>query len=271
MSEPLGRRCALSILAALVLALLAGLLAWGPIPLDAAAHAYADVRAWHRLPNAGNVLACLPLLCVAAWGWSATRASRWGDELRRPWSGFHLGAASTAVLAAVYHVAPNDTAYLLAHATSAAAFVLLCAGVLAERVDARFGSAPAMIGAALLVAVALALTLLGTLFGAGIDLRPLVMLEALPVLLIPAGALGLRGAHTRTADWMVMLAAYAAAKAFDLADAAVLQATGWIGGHALMHLGMAAVAGWLAYCAADARAESAGPETRRQTSLNTSG
>ena len=70
---------------------------------------------------------------------------------------------------------------------------------------------------------------------------------------------------------IIMLVAYGIAKGFDAADSAVLSATGWISGHGLMHLCLAAVAGWLAYCASSARSGADAPDTRRQTSLNTSG
>jgi len=271
MSEPLGRRGVLAVLAALALAVLVGLIAWGPVVLDERVHAYADTRAWGLLPHAGNVLASLPLLMAAAWGWFTTRASRWGTELRRPWAGFHVCAAAAAVMAALYHAAPRDETFVLAHVLTAAGFVLLTLGVLAERVDARFGSVRALLGALVLVLGAATLVGLRSALGLGIDMRPLLLLQVLPVLLIPAGALWLPGAHTRASDWLIVLVAYAAAKVFDAADAAVLETTGWIGGHALMHLSIAALTAWLAYCAAAARAGSAGSASRRHTSLNTSG
>lgn len=103
-----------------------------------------------------------------------------------------------------------------------------------------------------------------------IDLRPYLLMQLLPVLLLPAGALGLAGTHSRSGDWLLMLAIHVAAKGFDFADAEIYTATGWIGGHALMHLSLAGVAGVLAYRAANAPslAVEAGP-TQRQTSLNT--
>jgi hypothetical protein len=119
--------------------------------------------------------------------------------------------------------------------------------------------------------LACSIVLLGAAWGRGVDMRPLLLLEVLPVLLIPAGALWLPGAHTRTSDWIIALVAYGVAKAFDAADAAVLSVTGWISWHGLMHLTLAAVAAWLAYCAGNARAGAETPDTRRHTSLNTSG
>jgi hypothetical protein len=271
MSEPLSRRCALTLLVAMAVAAVAGLIAWGPVLLVPAAHAYADARAWGGLPNAANVLASLPLLAAAVWGFFATRASRWSHEVRRPWTAFHLCAGAAATVAAVYHAAPGDASFVLAHALTAAGFVFLGQGVLAERVHPGFGSTRALVGAGLLVVLACAVVLAGAASGQGIDMRPFMLLEVLPVLLIPAGALWLPGAHTRASDWVIMLVGYGVAKAFDAADAVVLSVTGWISGHGLMHLILAAVAGWLAYCAATARPRAGAPDTRRHTSLNTSG
>lgn len=271
MSEPLGRRCALTLLVAMAVATVAGLIAWGPVLLAPALHAYADDRAWGSLHNAANVLASLPLLVAALWGIVATRASRWSDELRRPWTAFHVCAGAAAAVAAVYHAAPGDASFVLAHALTAAGFVFLGLGVLAERVHPGFGSARALFGAGLLAALACAIVLVGAPLGRGIDMRPLLLLEVMPVLLIPAGALWLPGTHTRASDWIIMLSAYGLAKGFDAADASVLSVTGWISGHGLMHLCLATAAGWLAYCAATARAGVEAADNRRLTSLNTSG
>jgi hypothetical protein len=270
MTEWLGRRCALVILAALTLATVVGLLAWGPVPLDAGAHQFADQRRWFGLPHAVNVLANLPLMLVGLWGLHATRTSSWPAPLRAAWSGFHLCVAGGSLIAAVYHAAPTDTGYLLAQIAMSAAFVMLTLGMLAERVDGRFGTNPGM-ATAVLIATATATAFASGTEGIGsIDLRPYLLMQLLPVLLLPAGALSLAGTHSRSSDWLLMLAIYVAAKGFDLADANIYAATGWIGGHALMHLSLAAVAGVLAYRAAKAPsvAADAGP-TQRQTSLNT--
>jgi hypothetical protein len=270
-TEQLGRRCALVILAALTLATCVGLLAWGPVLLDARMHDYADQRRWLGLPNAVNVLCNLPLALAGIWGWHAARASPWPASVRLPWQGFFISVTGGALVAAIYHAAPGDTGYVLAQIAMSSAFVMLTFGMLAERVQARFGSRAGLQGAALLLALASAAVVLGAGLRGSVDLRPFLLLQILPVLLIPAGAIGLPGACTRSGDWLVMLIAYAAAKLFEVADVQIHAYTGWIGGHALMHLALAGVAGQLAYRAASATASAlAGdPAVRAQTSLNT--
>lgn len=270
MTDALGRRCALVLLAALTLATLVGLLAWGPVPLDAGVHHYADQRRWFGLPNAGNVLANLPLLLVGLWGWRATQASGWPAPLRRAWAGFHACVVGGSAIAAIYHVAPTTAGYVLAQMAMSAAFVLLTLGMLAERVDARFGAHPGATTAALVGLATLAALASGAAADGTVDLRPFLLLQLIPALLIPAGALSLPGTHTRPSDWLTMLVAYAAAQGFDVADAAIHATTSWLGGHALMHLALAGVAAQLAYRAAVAVAVASGSDTTRvQTSLNT--
>lgn len=268
MTEQLGRRCVLVLFAAMTIALLTGLLAWGPVPLGPRAHDYADLRRWFGLPNAANLIASLALLPAALYGVFATRSSGWPVALRRPWLGFHASAIAAGMLAAAYHLAPTDTVYVLANTALSAACALLTAALLAERVDPRFGS-PAAVGLVCALVAAAAGWVAWT--GAS-DLRPFIMIDVLPVLLVPTGALGLPGGHLRSTDWTAVLVAYAAARLADIGDAAILAATGWISGHALMHLGLAFVAGWLAYCAARAGA-GVDPDAvaQRQTSLNTAG
>lgn len=262
-SGPMGRRCALALLAALAAGVAAGLLAWGPVRLDPAAHDYADSRAWGGLPHAMNVLACLPLWIAACAGAWATWRSTWGDEVRRPWMAFHAFAALSALGSAAYHAAPSDAAYLLAHGATSGAFVMLTVGVLAERVHPAFGAPQGLALAALLLLLCGAGVAISHHAGSGADIRPLLLLQVLPVLLIPAGAAWLPGRCTQPRDWVVILATYALARLLDVADAALLAATGWLSGHTAMHLALAGVAGWLAYRASTSR--------RRQTSPNTSG
>lgn len=161
---------------------------------------------------------------------------------------------------------------LAAQSVVAGAFILLLCGFLAERVDARFGSPRACAAALATVVLAAGLCALGGV----LDMRPLLLLQLLPVLLIPAGALSLPGRHTRKADWLLILGLYAAARVCDLGDTSVMRITGGaISGHALMHLCLTAVAAWLAYRASTASAavSAAGDAglTQANTSLSTSG
>ena len=271
------RRGVLALLGGLTLLVALGLLAWGPLPIGAQAHRYADARSWLGVPNSANVLVNLPLFWLAVWGWCATRVSAWPRALRLPWQGFHLCVMAAALAAAMYHAAPGDMLMVVSRSCQACAFVLLALGLLAERVDPRFGSGAACVGAAALTMLAgLVVALAGRQQGVA-DLRPLLLFEAIPVLLIPAAVLRMPGSQTSTSSWLIAFALYAISKLFELTDAPIFSATGWISGHTLMHLGCASVVGWMAYRAATTRsagsvgADARGELSQRQTSLNTTG
>jgi hypothetical protein len=278
MSDALGKRCTLAMLASLTLAALMGLVAWGPVPLQPSTHTYADARSWRGLNNVFNVLVNLPLLAIGAWGWSATRMSRWPGHLRRPWRSFHLCVMLSAAMAAAYHAHPGDMLFLLSHIGMAWGMLMLSCGLLAERVDSRIGGVAACSVVGLLVAAVGGVPLLGASLTSAADLRGLLLLEIVPVLLLLTGVLSLPGVHTRRLDWMVVLSAYALSKLLDVGDAAIFDTTGWIGGHALMHLSLAFVAGWMAYRASMATDDASTDDdasplsgtSQRQTSLNTS-
>lgn len=274
-TDQLGRRCALVMLASMTLAVAMGLLAWGPVELTAHAHTYADERAWLGVAGTANVWVNAAMLAAGAWGWRATRLSRWPLHLRTPWQLFQLCAMVSAAAAALYHARPHDTLFVLTHIATASGFVMLTLGLLAERVHARFGALPVC----LMVLAGIALTgsavLLARTQGASLDMRPLLLLEIIPVLVIPAGALSLPGRSTAVFDWIVVLTLYTLAKLFEAGDAFILEASGWISGHTLMHLALSATVGWMAYCAVLARTatasagEESGAATHRETSLNT--
>ena len=274
-----GRRGALVVFAASLLAFTLGLLAWGPVTIATHAHRYADARSWLGVPNTVNVLVNLPIFWLAVWGWCATRLSAWPRALRLPWQGFHLWVMAAALSSATYHAAPSDALLLASRTCQACAFMLLVLGLLAERVDPRFGHGAACCFASIVVVLTgLAIAQAGRHAHGAIDLRPLVLLEALPVLLIPVAMLGVPNVRTRLSGWLIALAVYAVSKLLGLADASIFGATGWISGHTLMHLGCAMVVGWMAYRAMGSRIAagvgadtSAGALNQRQTSLNTTG
>ncbi len=272
-NDALNRRCALFMLLAMTLAIAMGLLAWGPLLPQAGAHHFADMRSLFGLAAGVNAAFCLPMLAAGVWGWLAINRGDWPSTLQTPWRWCFACIAATAGSAVVYHLAPGDGTYLVAQALVAGAFSLLLCGFLAERVHAGFGSQAAC--ATALGVAALAATL--SSLAASTDLRPLLLLQLLPVLLIPAGALSLPGRHTRKADWLLVLGLYALARVSDLGDDSVLLATGGaISGHGLMHLCLAGVAAWLAYRAGSASAASpefgkSGTLAQANTSLSTSG
>lgn len=257
-------RSAVLLLVAMSVALAFGFVAAGPIPISQAQHRFADMRPWGPLLAAMNTLCGLPLVALAVWGLGRLHRAGLPDALSRAWQIFFALSACGGLLGMLYHQRPGDASYVLAQTFLSGASTALLLGFLAERVAARCGS-PAVCTAALVIVLMGAL-----LWCVQADLRVLRLLQVLPVLLIPAGALSLRGHATAGGDWALVLGAYVAAHLLDAFDVRVFEALGWISGHALMHLCMALVVGQLAYRAGAPILSAQVMDSRPSVSLNTS-
>lgn len=276
MSPRIAQGCALVLLLAMMLAIGAGMIAWGPITLQPGDHAYADERQWLGMPTAFNTLANLPQLAFSIWGAAAVWRGRWPRMIRHAWLAFFGFSALMALLSFGYHLQPTDTGYALTHWFAAAALLMLGLAFLSERMDPLFGSGFALLGAFAISSCGALWWLTGEWSTGHGDLRALIFLQCLPLLLIPAGALTLPGEHTSLADWLAALCMYMAARSAGWADAAMFEFTGWLSGHSLMHLLLGAVAASLAYRAtvalesAPLEGDSLLEPAQRITSLNTS-
>lgn len=268
MTPRLSQGCTWVLLLAMMLAIAAGLMAWGPVHFPLLA--LGDRRGLHAL----DALSCMPLLAVGAWGaWSVHR-DRWPAALRAPWFMFFLLSGLSAAASAAYHLQPAAVVHATGHALGAAAMTMLALAFAAERLDVAFGSRAAVASGGAIAGVATLWWLAGHWAGGEGDLRALLFLECLPLLLLPAGALSLTGHFTRSSDWALMLFVYVTARALGMLDGSI-GGLGGFGGHALMHVLLAGVVAWPLYRAGAASrrggSAAASPEpTQRRTSLNTS-
>lgn len=243
----LNRRSSLAMLLALVAASLMGLLAWGPVELSHHTHVFADQRAWLGIPNASNVLSHLPLIPLGLWGLHRVSQLQPGESLRAVWALFFSCQILATFGGMIYHWAPSDAVYVWEALPRSAACTFMACAFLAECVDRRWGS-PAALLVAFGACVLSGLWWLATyrLSGTG-DLRPLLWLEYMPTLLVATGAWNLSGHLLTRQDWQRSLISFVVAQTVDAADGQILTALGWVGGHAIRHLALAACVAWLAY------------------------
>ncbi len=222
---------------------------------------FADARAWAGLPNALDVLSNLPFLLFGLWGLRGLHRLERAQELQarcRP-SGhvlreelpaaaldcawlFFGGLILTAAASAFYHLQPDDPLRLAGdRAAMAVAFAGLLGMAVCNRISVRAGwpAAWIVLGAGLL-AVAISQD--------GGNLMPWAVVQfggmaaVVGMALLPA----LRCRHAPDMrlrlGWVIAL--YALAKACEMADTSIYQATGHlISGHSLKHI-VASFAAW---------------------------
>ncbi|WP_273428118.1 hypothetical protein [Chitinibacter tainanensis] len=246
-----------ALLPALLVGLLSLALLWhGPIQQLPDYHHFADRRSWLGLPNAADVLSNLGFALVALWGgWRLSRANP-AHPAWRAYALFFLALLLTAVGSGWYHLAPDNTRLVFDRIPIALACVALLAAVWQDQYG-RTGHGGQQTLACLL------LTLLAYLsvwwwqstdvpllapaadallaptpaqpLGLG-DLRPYLLLQILPLILIPLVQWQAGSPARQRRAFALAIALYIAAKAAELQDHQLFHQLQWLSGHTLKHL-----------------------------------
>ena len=218
------------------------------------ASVFADNRAWHGLPNAMDVLSNLPFVVIGFLGlYRLNRIDRSHQEalaefpLAPPASDppdntldcawlFFAGLVATTAGSAFYHLMPDAPRLAADRAGMAVAFAGLIGIAVCERVSQRAGWPAAwfILTAGLLAAEVSQET-------GNVMPWALVQFGGMALVLTLALAAPMRGAVGLKLGWVIFF--YALAKAFELGDRQIYEATQHlVSGHTLKHL-TAALAG----------------------------
>lgn len=285
MSPQLSTRCALAVLVSMLFGSAVGLLAWGPVGLETQAHRLTDPRVIGGFINGWSVWLQLPLLIAAIAGSVGAARGRPRNALRHAWAMFFGLVALAATAGMVDHLMPSAAGYVLSKLVTASACALLSLIFVAERMGLGWVSRLATTLAVASGPVGGLMCLVAYGVTGQPDVRLLLLLEHLPLILVPLGVWSLRSRGLGATDWLVALLLFALAKAIDALDLSLWALTaGGISGHALHHLPLGLCVGWLAWRvarqftprtvalpAASADAEASVAVKRRSTSLTTSG
>ncbi len=198
-------------------------------------HLLADGRTLLGVPNALNVLSNIPFALVGLSGLLALGRNRSLPAAAQPgYLVFFAGVFLTAFGSAGYHWAPDNARLVWDRLPMTLAFAGLLGGLVAERVDPRWGRA-----------LVLPLGVLGIasvgywhwteLRGAG-DLRPYGLMQFGPLVLLPL-ILALYPGRPGSTRWLTgALVLYALAKVCESADASIWALGLSVSGHTWKHL-----------------------------------
>lgn len=208
----------------------------GPVAQLPDYHDFADQRAVFGIPHFADVLSNLGFLLVALWGWAKLSPARGHPGLAHGWAGYRLfllGLFLTGFGSAWYHLDPDNVRLIWDRLPIA----LACGGLLAgvwgdarQRDSGRFA-----LGLAAAAIASVAWWFFTGQAGEG-DLRPYLLLQALPMVLIPLWQwiYGAPPAERRALGGALLL--YAVAKAVELNDHQIAAVLGVLTGHNLKHL-----------------------------------
>jgi hypothetical protein len=236
-----------AIVAAAAAASVVAVMSRPPIPQDQAYHVMADRRTLLGIPNALNVLSNIPFAVAGVLGLAAVFSARAGVRPfsvaweRWPYAALFAGTALTTAGSAYYHLAPDDARLVWDRLPMTVGFMGLLTAVIAERASlplARRLFVPLLaFGAA-----SVAYWYWSELRGAG-DLRPYALAQ-FGSLVVVVLLLVLYDARDSGSRYLFAgVAAYAAAKVFELADGTIFSFGHLVSGHSLKHLAAAAGVG----------------------------
>jgi hypothetical protein len=228
-----SHRVRLLVLVVIALVAATAVMLHAPIPQPSGYHEFADQRLIWGIPNFWNVVSNAPFLVVGLMGMVALRETGEPLPLRAAYRCFFAGACLVAIGSAYYHFAPTDQSLVWDRLPMAVMFMAFFAIVVAEHISLRLGTA--LFGPLLALGVASVLYWYFTeAIGLG-DLRPYIITQFLPVMLVPLILVffSARSPHARLI-WLV-LGAYGLAKLFEVTDESIFSLTHVISGHTLKH------------------------------------
>lgn len=216
--------------------LAAAALLHGLIAQPAGYHDFADQEIVFGIPHFADVISNLGFAVVALWGWIRLAPTRRHPDIRPGRTGYSLfliGLLLTALGSSWYHLAPDNASLVWDRLPIALACGGLLAGVWGDvRHEESRGPAAWL---ALAAIASVGWWYFTDLSGNG-DLRPYLLLQGLPILLIPLWQWihDMPGADRRAFGGA--LALYVVAKFAELYDHEIAAALGAISGHTLKHL-----------------------------------
>ena len=211
-------------LAVTIIVILIAVFAHAPIPQDPAYHAFADRRTFLGIPNGLNVLSNLPFAVVGIFGLIVI----W-RRLMWPYLVFFVAAILTAAGSAYYHLAPDNYRLVWDRLPMAIGFMALLTAVIAERVGVEIAR-PLFVPLILLGALSVFYWYWTD------DLRSYIAVQFGSLLMILLVLALYPARYSGTAYLVAGLAAYGAAKWFEIADARIFDVGHVVSGHTLKHL-----------------------------------
>jgi hypothetical protein len=221
-----------------------------PLSLQPAAyHNFADKRAWLGVPNFLNVASNLPFAVIGVWGIAFITQSncnahdRFLDPRERwPYLTLFAGLILTAFGSAYYHLWPGNGTLVWDRMPMAVVFGSFIAAVVCERLSVHVGLR--LLPFLLIFCVASVLQwYYSELHGQG-DLRWYAAVQIYSILILVTAPF-LPPRYTRSWDFIVVFACYAAAKMFETFDGQIYWYFHVVSGHTLKHLAAAAAGYWI--------------------------
>ncbi len=228
------------VIASLVLSGSVGVALHGRIPQDPHYHAFADQRSLFGIARFADTVSSLPFAAVGIAGVLFLRRTSFPGELaslRPAYATFFAASVLIAAGSAYYHLDPSNARLFWDRLPMTIAFMAFLTIVVGESIGVRIARrlhVPLMILGALSVVY-----WRWSDTGDGGDLRPYVLVQYLPMVIVPAMMLMYPSRLEPAGYLWAALGAYGLAVALELLDRPIFDATQTVSGHTLKHLAAA--------------------------------
>jgi Ceramidase len=239
----------LKIIVAIVAVSVIAVFSMDPIAQDPGYHNFADRRGTLNIPNFYNVLSSLPFVIIGVMGMRlvALDQARGGlVELQAVYMTFFAGVFLTGLGSVYYHYYPDNQTLLWDRLPMTITFMAFFIAIVGETISSQIAL---KLFIPLLVSgiASVVYWYVSELNGSG-DLRAYVLVQFLPVLLIPL-ILWLFNSRLNGNKYIWgVIGAYTVSKLMEFFDARIYSVLGVISGHSLKHL-IAAFAAFIFYWA----------------------
>lgn len=214
-----------------------GVMMQDPISQDLAYHHFKDQKTIFSIPNFWNVVTNLPFLLVGIVGlYSVLRSHRIKiiSDLKIAYILFFFGVSLVAVGSGYYHLSPDNSSLVWDRLPMTFAFMALFSIVLGEFISLRMGK--------LALWPFLVFGVFSVFYwhfternGEG-DLRLYLLVQFLPMILIPLILMLFKSKFTHTRGYWYLLSAYFLAKLFEYFDVVVYNNFLLLSGHSIKHI-----------------------------------
>lgn len=212
-----------------------------PVSQDLAYHQFADARTLFSIANFWNVVSNVPFLIVGGAGlWFLRIRDREGivDSLYPAYIVFFVGVFLTGIGSSWYHVIPNNSTLVWDRLPMTIAFMALFTIVIGEHVYDK-GARRLLIPLLIMGAASVFYWQYTESTGEG-DLRPYVLVQFLPLVLIPFILLAYRSHFFSKRIYWGMILLYAISKLLEYFDYSIFETGVLLSGHSIKHVVAAA-------------------------------
>lgn len=220
-----------------------------PIPQSLSYHQFADQQPMFGIPHALNALSNIAYLIIGYYGYRLINSNKKVElvaSIRHVYRLFFISVAFVGLGSFYYHLSPNNSSLLWDRLPMAIAFMSFLTIVIAEYINEKL--ATKLFLPLILISTSSVLYWYWTeSIGHG-DLRMYILIQYLPVLLMPVIFSLYTSPFTMRFYFWLVLVCYGLAKGFEIMDFELYELTKIISGHTLKHL-MSAAGPYMLYLA----------------------